>query len=125
MKLPDPEIFKTICKNIKFWDDGSNKPYDNEYLNTFIQNAKQIYFLGFGFHEGILDRFEPNILAGKKIYCTVKDVGQKKWEEIVTFLCPGIAALEIPPLGTTEIENVRFGKENQTCDDFFMELFVE
>lgn len=123
--FPDPEKFKSICKNIKFWDDGSNKSNDHTSLNACIGNAEQIYFLGFGFHTGILKRFKPNIFSNKKIFCTIKGVGQRKWEEIVTFLRPGIAATGMPPLGTTEVDKVRFGRENQTCDDFFEELFNE
>ena len=87
-EFPDPEIFNSICKNIKFWDDESNNPNDHYSLNENIRNSKKIYFLGFGFHKGILDRFEPNILSNKKIYCTVYGVGQRKWDEIVTFLRP-------------------------------------
>ena len=123
--FPDPEKFKSICKNIKFWDDESNNPNDHDTLNESIRNSKKIYFLGFGFHKGILERFKPNILSNKIIYCTVKGAGLRKWEEIVTFLRPGIATIGMPPLGTTVVDKVRFGKEDQTCDNFFKEIFIE
>ena len=114
MNFPDPGIFKSICKNLKFWDDGSNKHYDNRYLNVFLENAERIIFLGFGFHPGILTRFEPDILRGKEIFCTIYGINKRRWEEMIQFLAPDAAIYGIPPIGTKKVGNVYF---EETCEE--------
>ena len=118
--FPKVETFKYICKCLGFWDDGSNKYYDNRYLNTYIENAERVIFLGFGFHPGILTRFQDNILVGKEIFCTTKGVDEKKWLEIIRFLNPKAAGGN-PQFGDKKVDNIYF---EESCEDL-IKRFIE
>ena len=116
--LLDAETFKNICNHLSFWDDVKNlNPFD-PILNAYIKNAERIIFLGFGFHPGILKRFDPNILKGKEIFCTFKGINQRKWDEMIQFLAPDAANYDIP-FGTKKVGNVYF---EETCEELIKRI---
>lgn len=122
MDFPSKDIFESIAQKLMFWDDRSNEAESHSLLNAQVRTADQIFLLGFGFHKGILNRFQPNAFAGKNIYCTAKGLGENSWADVVRFLCPGYSVHKIPPYKAQTIQSVRFGNKDQSCDSFMSEL---
>ncbi len=123
--IPPKKVLEKISQNVAFWDDLSSKSEPHSSLMGILSNSRQIFILGFGFHRGITSRFSPNIFSDKKIFCTIKGIGNWKWSDVISLLCPTATAMEIPPFAKKNILNVRFSDRDQTCDGFMLELFQE
>lgn len=75
-------------KSISLWFEGSRNPDAWSDLNYTLKGAQQVGFIGFGFHEFIMDRFSDGIFENKKIFMSTFGMPRSKVDTIRDRLKP-------------------------------------
>jgi len=127
IEFPSVSNFKEICKQLTFWDEKANEPHAYGVLNALLEGARNVIFLGFGFHQEICARFEPNIFDNKRIFTTMKtllpdnraahDRALKLFENAIQ----KDKEMEIQS-GNKVVKNVQLGSNDQECNEYIQDI---
>ena len=124
-ELPDSDNLFKIASSIKLPHELSNQPRAFEMANAALGNMKKIYFLGFGYHSDLLQRYMPAFEGSdKQIYGTAMGLSRGERSAIFSRYESGFNVYE----GLDPMQNkhgrVTLGSPDQNCLSFFRRTFM-